>query len=692
MAIEFARATKVINVTAPQTSVFLQDLINAIRDYEDNDVNMDLARIANATGKQSLGGGVLVGITMELINDWRIAFSGWTGPDTQSVSVGGGNLVATNQYNNNPILPTEYTQVSIQSSSSATISQLEIINLQHMIESQRGEHAGFGDVYYWDPQNGNDTNNGSTPDSATATWSAAEGLCTDGGDDIVFMSMPSINGYTTSEQIVFTKNAVHLRGPGPLFVVKPSGVPTAVFFSGVNRSTMSSLRISANWLSTSGGTHFDGNGISISGCEQIHVTNTHIYDTPKHGIHIDGGEHIDVQHCEMARAGGHGIALLDDAKECIFKDNIARSCEGDGFHISGNEGHDIRFYQNVAHSCGGYGAAFWGASAIYADSENFAFNCASGFILDRSVDAGILPRDQNIQAANTRYLIEGQREHHTSYGNIFYWAPTNGDDLNDGKDLTNAVKTFSRAHDLVTDSNHDVIVCQPDFTGGATNAQENIEISKRYTFLRGPGRDFKILGSGTGTPTVTISAEGVELHGMQIETPSGTPQVAIRCTASFPLFDNVWVNRVASGIYLENASYAMANNLWVENTDTHGIIVGSGTKESRFNKVSLHNCTSDAFRIEADTKDILVDHLVAYSNGNGVNILLGATDITLGSDFHVFDNTIDVINSGVSTHIHNAYVASGVWNHQVPADPVAGSFAEKIGKKLLTFIKFMGAK
>ena len=65
----------------------------SIRDYEDNGQNMEVAQIANATGKQALGGGVLVGITLELINDWRIAFSGWTGPTTQSVSVGGGNLV-----------------------------------------------------------------------------------------------------------------------------------------------------------------------------------------------------------------------------------------------------------------------------------------------------------------------------------------------------------------------------------------------------------------------------------------------------------------------------------------------------------------------------------------------------------------------------------------------------------------------
>ncbi len=107
MAIEFAKATKIINVTSGQTTVFIQDLIDGIRDYEDNVENMELARIANASGKQNLGGGALVGITLELINDWRIAFSGWNGPVAQAVSVAGGNLVATNIFDNVPVSPAD---------------------------------------------------------------------------------------------------------------------------------------------------------------------------------------------------------------------------------------------------------------------------------------------------------------------------------------------------------------------------------------------------------------------------------------------------------------------------------------------------------------------------------------------------------------------------------------------------------
>lgn len=123
MAIAFNKSNKLIVITSGQTSETIQNLIDNIRDYEDNDVNMDLLQIANASGKQDLGGGAQVGITLELINNWRIAFSGWQGPSDQPVSIAGGNLVATNIYNNNPISPDDspFTNVTIQQSTSPSI-------------------------------------------------------------------------------------------------------------------------------------------------------------------------------------------------------------------------------------------------------------------------------------------------------------------------------------------------------------------------------------------------------------------------------------------------------------------------------------------------------------------------------------------------------------------------------------------
>ena len=123
MAIQFDKTNKIIEITSGQTSVEVQDLINAIRDYEDNDINMELESLANATGKQALGGGTLVGITLELINNWQVAFSGWQGPSAESVFVVGGNFIATNDFLNNPVNGDQspFTTITIAQSSSATI-------------------------------------------------------------------------------------------------------------------------------------------------------------------------------------------------------------------------------------------------------------------------------------------------------------------------------------------------------------------------------------------------------------------------------------------------------------------------------------------------------------------------------------------------------------------------------------------
>ncbi len=122
-SLTFLKTQKIIQVDAPQTSLDVQDLVNQIRLYEENLLNLDYGTIVNAYGKQPLGGGAYIGITMELINDWRVAFEARSGPDTVICTVSGGNVVAVNQYGNNPIYPTAFTQITISQSSSPTLIQ-----------------------------------------------------------------------------------------------------------------------------------------------------------------------------------------------------------------------------------------------------------------------------------------------------------------------------------------------------------------------------------------------------------------------------------------------------------------------------------------------------------------------------------------------------------------------------------------
>jgi hypothetical protein len=122
--LEFDFLNKIITVPLPDTSLDLQYLVNQARDAEDNAVpGMAYGSILMAYGKQSLGEGVYVGITVVLLDTWRVKFADRPGLETIAVRISGGNLVNVN--GTNPVAPSAYTQVTLANSSSATISDAE---------------------------------------------------------------------------------------------------------------------------------------------------------------------------------------------------------------------------------------------------------------------------------------------------------------------------------------------------------------------------------------------------------------------------------------------------------------------------------------------------------------------------------------------------------------------------------------
>src|SRR5476651_2252084 len=94
----------IIEVPDPDVSLDMQYLIDQIRDVED-ELTPGLAyeRIADAAGKDDLGGGIFSSITVHLLDNWRIRFADRSGPATVQVTVSGGNLVGGP--GGNPIAP-----------------------------------------------------------------------------------------------------------------------------------------------------------------------------------------------------------------------------------------------------------------------------------------------------------------------------------------------------------------------------------------------------------------------------------------------------------------------------------------------------------------------------------------------------------------------------------------------------------
>jgi hypothetical protein len=106
---------KQILVTSPQTDVLAQDLIDFIRAAEDDEEGIVVPQIASASGKESLGGSVATGITLELLDDWQLKF--WAGSYTATIS--GGNLIGG--IAGDPVAYTAGVQVVIIQSAASTI-------------------------------------------------------------------------------------------------------------------------------------------------------------------------------------------------------------------------------------------------------------------------------------------------------------------------------------------------------------------------------------------------------------------------------------------------------------------------------------------------------------------------------------------------------------------------------------------
>jgi hypothetical protein len=125
MALIFNFYTQLIEVEAPQTEISVQDLINQIRQEEMSDLGMIFSKIADATGKDSLGGTVYTGITVFLYPNWQIKF--WQGSYT--AEIGGGNLVGG--AGGNPVAYTPGVNVQIIQSASSTLLTGSLTQEEH---------------------------------------------------------------------------------------------------------------------------------------------------------------------------------------------------------------------------------------------------------------------------------------------------------------------------------------------------------------------------------------------------------------------------------------------------------------------------------------------------------------------------------------------------------------------------------
>lgn len=314
---------KIITVPIADNSLDLQYLIDEIRTAEHNLApGMAYDRIADAYGKQDLGGGLKVGITVVLLDGWRVAFAERPGPTTVSVSITGGNFVG--EAGANPIAPTNYTQVTISQSTSATlVSSQADTNLVYLVETLRSMHPAFGNVFYWDPDNGSDSNTGTSPTAATKTFAAAQTLASSGNSDVIFCRPTGTSGASTSTEVIsITKSNLRLRGPGINMQMIPTDTTTATI-----RIMANNVELSGFYISTAAtGTR---NALEISG-DNVLVRDCWINNARGHGIYTTSSARSRILTTVIENSGqsgtGNGIFMDTDTTQalvsrCIISEN-----------------------------------------------------------------------------------------------------------------------------------------------------------------------------------------------------------------------------------------------------------------------------------------------------------------------------------------------------------------------------------
>lgn len=121
MTIDFD--TGLINVLSPATALAIQDLIDTIREAEASEEGICFDSIASASGKESLGGSISVGMTVNLATGWQVK---WYAGSYQA-SIGGGNLVGGP--GGVPVAYTPNVQVLLTQSANATLVETGVSGL-----------------------------------------------------------------------------------------------------------------------------------------------------------------------------------------------------------------------------------------------------------------------------------------------------------------------------------------------------------------------------------------------------------------------------------------------------------------------------------------------------------------------------------------------------------------------------------
>jgi len=298
-------------------------------------------------------------------------------------------------------------------------------------------------------------------------------------------------------------------------------------------------------------------------------------------------------------------------------------------------------------------------------------------------DGPTLAEVQSILRVTNR-LIESQRSEHTGQGDIYFVDPVNGDTHASGNrgGIDDPYASVQDCHDnAITDSNHDLIILVAG-NAGLTTMTEDVTLTKRYLFIRGPGRDFLWTRSGAGN-TIAITADGIELCGFQLETAGTGAGNGIDVSgADFFKACGMWINDTQGhGIALDDCDNFIIEGVNLQGSGVsgvgHGIVVTAGAGETG-NYGDIHDChinnvQGDGIRFDTTGGGAILQPTV-HRNGiqgctsDGIHIVDSGIVGAFVHDNRFGNNSgVNINDSGTNTLDLNNDLVKDIWDEVLTA-------------------------
>ncbi|KKM65867.1 hypothetical protein LCGC14_1486970 [marine sediment metagenome] len=256
----------------------------------------------------------------------------------------------------------------------STIARLEIENLQFLIESQRASHSAYGDIFYWDPENGDDSNDGTTSEDGVKTWAVVHDLCTDGNHDLVIALATAAAAPTeVDDQIIITKNYLFVRGSGRDFHIHPNTTGSSgVIIRECEGSEVSGMIICAG---------LSGTAVRVDKADFVLLETLWVEDSTGCGIVISGSRQSQILYNNIEHNAEEGIIFLDGCEEPHLFGNHIEDNGSHGVDIRGGRG--VHLEINHIHDNQGYGVRI-GPAAVRTEIKrtNNIFHNGLGAVLD----------------------------------------------------------------------------------------------------------------------------------------------------------------------------------------------------------------------------------------------------------------------------------------------------------------------